>query len=93
VTTAAPSVEIDVLLLILYLTELRLLVRCMRVCDSDDYIRLYAPKCGGCGKPITSSFITAVHQNWHLDCFVCFVSISFLLVLGLFTERCFYFVY
>jgi len=45
---------------------------------SDDYFRMYAPKCGGCGKPITTSFITAVHQNWHLDCFVCFVSIGVL---------------
>jgi len=53
------------------------------LCVSDDYLRMYAPKCGGCGKPIMSSFITAVRQNWHLDCFVCFVSIGYLRILCL----------
>jgi hypothetical protein len=38
---------------------------------SEDYFRMYAPKCDGCGNAIMSSYITAVHQNWHPECFVC----------------------
>ena len=40
----------------------------------DDYYELFAPRCGGCGHPISEQFITALSQQWHTHCFVCAVS-------------------
>jgi len=37
----------------------------------EDFFRLYAPKCKGCQKAITSKFITALDTHWHPECFVC----------------------
>lgn len=37
----------------------------------EDFFRLYAPKCQGCDKAITSKFITALDTHWHPECFVC----------------------
>lgn len=39
-----------------------------------DYLALFAPKCGGCTKPITDNYITALNAQWHPECFVCRVS-------------------
>jgi len=36
-----------------------------------DYLALFAPKCGGCTKPITDNYITALNAQWHPECFVC----------------------
>jgi len=36
-----------------------------------DYLALFAPKCGGCAKPITDNYITALNAQWHTECFVC----------------------
>ncbi|CAG7732992.1 unnamed protein product [Allacma fusca] len=36
-----------------------------------DYLALFAPKCGGCAKPITDNYITALNAQWHPECFVC----------------------
>jgi len=36
-----------------------------------DYLALFAPKCGGCSKPITDNYITALNAQWHAECFVC----------------------
>ncbi|OXA52524.1 transforming growth factor beta-1-induced transcript 1 protein isoform X2 [Folsomia candida] len=36
-----------------------------------DYLALFAPKCGGCSKPITDNYITALNAQWHPECFVC----------------------
>ncbi|XP_039266577.2 paxillin-like [Styela clava] len=36
-----------------------------------DYYNMFAPKCGGCGKPILSNYISALNFQWHPECFVC----------------------
>lgn len=36
-----------------------------------DYYNMFAPKCGGCGKPILSNYISALNHQWHPECFVC----------------------
>lgn len=37
------------------------------------HTKRFAPKCGGCKKPIVggSGYVTALDKNWHEDCFVC----------------------
>jgi len=35
------------------------------------YFHNFAPKCGGCGEPITDNYISALNQQWHPGCFVC----------------------
>ncbi|XP_076340202.1 leupaxin-like isoform X2 [Tachypleus tridentatus] len=37
----------------------------------DDYFELFAPKCGGCNRPITENYISALNNQWHPECFVC----------------------
>ncbi|XP_065830432.1 leupaxin-like [Oscarella lobularis] len=39
-------------------------------CEKDFYA-LFAPKCGACAKPIMSGFVSAINQQWHGECFVC----------------------
>ena len=34
-------------------------------------MRTNNPICAGCGKPLTSSYITALQQSWHEACFRC----------------------
>ncbi|CAG5011780.1 unnamed protein product [Parnassius apollo] len=36
-----------------------------------DYFDMFAPKCGGCSKPIMENYISALNTQWHPDCFVC----------------------
>lgn len=38
---------------------------------SDCYLARFAAKCVDCGKPIVSSFISALGGQWHVQCFVC----------------------
>lgn len=40
-----------------------------------DYFDMFAPKCGGCNKPIMENYISALNTQWHPDCFVCKVCI------------------
>lgn len=40
----------------------------------DDYFDMFAPKCGGCNRPIMENYISALNTQWHPDCFVCRVS-------------------
>ncbi|XP_077299025.1 transforming growth factor beta-1-induced transcript 1 protein-like [Arctopsyche grandis] len=35
------------------------------------HTELFAPKCGGCKKPIENNTIIALNNNWHRDCFKC----------------------
>jgi len=35
------------------------------------YFNNFAPKCGGCGNPITENYISALNKQWHPGCFVC----------------------
>lgn len=37
----------------------------------DDYFDMFAPKCGGCSRPIMENYISALNSQWHADCFVC----------------------
>ncbi|XP_054270782.1 paxillin isoform X2 [Macrosteles quadrilineatus] len=37
----------------------------------DDYFDLFAPKCGGCNRPIMENYVSALSSQWHADCFVC----------------------
>ncbi|VDP07153.1 unnamed protein product [Soboliphyme baturini] len=36
-----------------------------------DYFAMFAPRCHGCERPITDSYITALSSQWHPECFVC----------------------
>lgn len=36
-----------------------------------DYYNIFAPKCGGCMKPILTNYISALNAKWHPECFVC----------------------
>ncbi|NXU59984.1 LPXN protein, partial [Turnix velox] len=40
----------------------------------QDFLALFAPKCQGCGRPVTDSYLSALQGVWHPDCFVCAVS-------------------
>ncbi|XP_052832710.1 PDZ and LIM domain protein Zasp isoform X1 [Octopus bimaculoides] len=37
----------------------------------EDFLKMFAPKCGGCAQPIKDSYISALNRHWHPDCFVC----------------------
>ncbi|XP_073971878.1 leupaxin-like isoform X2 [Rhodnius prolixus] len=37
----------------------------------DDYFDMFAPKCGGCNRPIMENYVSALSTQWHADCFVC----------------------
>ncbi|XP_046680829.1 paxillin [Homalodisca vitripennis] len=37
----------------------------------DDYFDMFAPKCGGCNRPIMENYVSALSAQWHADCFVC----------------------
>lgn len=38
----------------------------------DDYLKLFAPKCHACYKPITTEYcVVALRHDWHPDCFRC----------------------
>ncbi|GAB6030096.1 hypothetical protein CHUAL_005775 [Chamberlinius hualienensis] len=37
----------------------------------DDYFEMFAPKCGGCSRPIMENYISALNTQWHPECFVC----------------------
>ena len=38
---------------------------------SEDFFRLFAPKCKGCNQPIHDNYISALNAQWHSECFVC----------------------
>ena len=40
----------------------------------EDYFSMFAPKCGGCSRPIMDNYISALNRQWHPECFVCMVS-------------------
>lgn len=43
----------------------------------DDYFDMFAPKCGGCNRPIMENYVSALSTQWHADCFVCRVIFLF----------------
>lgn len=40
----------------------------------QDFLEMFAPRCGGCGHPILDNYISALSRHWHPECFVCRVS-------------------
>ncbi len=44
----------------------------------EDYFSMFAPKCGGCSRPIMDNYISALNRQWHPECFVCMVSLAML---------------
>jgi hypothetical protein len=38
---------------------------------SDDYFAMFAPRCRNCEQPILCNYISALHCQWHPECFVC----------------------
>ena len=42
----------------------------------DDYLEMFAPRCGGCGRPILDNYISALSRHWHPECFACRVCIT-----------------
>ena len=41
---------------------------------TEDYYTKFAPKCAKCDKAISDSFVNAIGQLWHPECFNCMVS-------------------
>ena len=41
------------------------------------YYSKFSERCGGCRKPITGAFITALEQPWHEECFKCKVGCGY----------------
>ncbi|XP_022243820.1 paxillin-like [Limulus polyphemus] len=37
----------------------------------EDYFDLFGVKCGGCKRPITENYVSALDNQWHSQCFVC----------------------
>lgn len=46
---------------------------------------MFAPKCGGCSRPIMENYISALNSQWHTDCFVCRVSSKYVSLFDCFT--------
>lgn len=40
----------------------------------EDYMKMCGKKCSGCGEYISGEYINALNQEWHKNCFNCFVS-------------------
>uniref|UniRef100_A0A7N4V2Y1 Leupaxin n=1 Tax=Sarcophilus harrisii TaxID=9305 RepID=A0A7N4V2Y1_SARHA len=36
-----------------------------------DFLAMFAPKCGGCNRPVLENYLTAMDAVWHPECFVC----------------------
>jgi hypothetical protein len=43
---------------------------------SKNYLEMFAPRCGGCGRPILDNYISALSRHWHPECFACRVCIT-----------------
>ncbi|KAM9556320.1 leupaxin isoform 2-T2 [Guaruba guarouba] len=37
----------------------------------QDFLAMFAPKCQGCERPVTGSYLSALKGAWHPECFVC----------------------
>ncbi|XP_033918170.1 leupaxin [Melopsittacus undulatus] len=37
----------------------------------QDFLALFAPKCQGCERPVTGSYLSVLSGVWHSECFVC----------------------
>uniref|UniRef100_A0A8B9FZF8 Leupaxin n=1 Tax=Amazona collaria TaxID=241587 RepID=A0A8B9FZF8_9PSIT len=42
----------------------------------QDFLAMFAPKCQGCERPVTGSYLSALEGVWHPECFVCTVSLE-----------------
>jgi len=53
----------------------------------EDYFNMFAPKCGGCEKPIMADCITALGRQWHPNCFICMVISPFIILRFFFKKK------
>ncbi|NXM27075.1 LPXN protein, partial [Oxyruncus cristatus] len=37
----------------------------------QDFLAMFTPKCQGCERPVTDSYLSALQGVWHPECFVC----------------------
>lgn len=42
---------------------------------TEDFERLFSPRCAGCGQPVRQNYLSAANGTWHPECFVCAVSL------------------
>ena len=40
-----------------------------------DFLVMFAPRCGGCNRPVVENYLSAMGTVWHPECFVCGVGI------------------
>ena len=40
-----------------------------------DFLGMFAPRCGGCNRPVLENYLSAMGTVWHPECFVCGVGI------------------
>ncbi|XP_024830975.1 leupaxin isoform X3 [Bos indicus] len=36
-----------------------------------DFLGMFAPRCGGCNRPVLENYLSAMGTVWHPECFVC----------------------
>ncbi|KAB0370741.1 hypothetical protein FD755_017150 [Muntiacus reevesi] len=36
-----------------------------------DFLGMFAPRCGGCNRPVLENYLSAMGAVWHPECFVC----------------------
>ncbi|XP_036621425.1 leupaxin isoform X2 [Trichosurus vulpecula] len=36
-----------------------------------DFLAMFAPRCGGCNRPVLENYLSAMDAVWHPECFVC----------------------
>lgn len=42
---------------------------------TEDFYRLFSPRCAGCGGSVRQNYLSAADGTWHPECFVCAVSL------------------
>ncbi|XP_043338194.1 leupaxin isoform X6 [Cervus canadensis] len=48
-----------------------------------DFLGMFAPRCGGCNRPVLENYLSAMGTVWHPECFVCRVgTLPYLLRFG-----------
>lgn len=42
---------------------------------TEDFYRLFSPRCAGCERSVRQNYLSAANGTWHPECFVCAVSL------------------